>query len=86
MQLKDAAKIDRILTLVGYVAADGECLMTRGSELLRCGTYRILMVVRQDHRRTRLGEGFSGCQTYARAGASNERDFVLKRQIHDGSP
>ena len=71
------------LTVVRYVAADGECLVARCDQVIGCSTHRFLMLARQRHRRARLGEGFRGRQTYARPGAGNECDFVLKRQIHD---
>jgi hypothetical protein len=37
------------------------------------------MDISQRHRSSRLGDGFRGRQTYARAGAGNQRDFVVKR-------
>src|SRR6266567_3115764 len=37
------------LTLVGNVAADGECPMARGNKFLGCGTHRFLVIVRQHH-------------------------------------
>ena len=40
------------------------------------------MIARQHHRGARLGEGFRGRQTYARAGTSDECDFVFKGYVH----
>src|SRR5207245_3405355 len=74
------------LTLVGYIAPDGKRLVACSNQFLGCGTHRFLVIVRQHDRSASFGEGFRRHQADARDGASNQRDFVLKRQVHDRSP
>jgi hypothetical protein len=70
------------VSLISDIATDANRLIICGDQVVRGGANRSLIDIRERDGSARLGEGLGRRQAYARSGAGNECDCVLKRQVH----